>query len=236
MTDRDEASTEALRGAIRHRHGCDSRWVESVDVHEKLDGRPSGRAPSRCSISWATRRRSGPMRGPTRRGESGASSQCLGSGLSWTPGRQSRRRSWWRSGRSDLLTQRTAGCTFHGLPVTSVNSPVPPCSATRSPPKGGLLRYYGTGAVRVRRIPDIGPGHRTRTSDPDIGPGHRTRTSDPDIGPGRRTRTSKQPCQSARAVAPRHAPGRVCGAFATTVLKMRGLVGLSQRRGSCFAM
>jgi hypothetical protein len=134
------------------------------------------------------------------------------------------------------LTQRTAGCTFHGLPVTSVNSPVPPCSATRSPPKGGLLRYYGTGAVRVRRIPDIGPGHRTRTSDPDIGPGHRTRTSDPDIGPGRRTRTSKQPCQSARAVAPRHAPGRVCGAFATTVLKMRGLVGLSQRRGSCFAM
>jgi hypothetical protein len=88
------------------------------------------------------------------------------------------------------LTQRTAGCTFHGLPVTSVNSPVPPCSATRSPPKGGLLRYYGTGAVRVRRIPDIGPGHRTRTSDPDIGPGHRTRTSDPDIGPRHRTQTS----------------------------------------------
>jgi hypothetical protein len=36
MTDRDEASTEALRDAIRHLHGVDSRWVESVDVHEKF--------------------------------------------------------------------------------------------------------------------------------------------------------------------------------------------------------
>jgi hypothetical protein len=34
--DKDEASTEALRDAIKHLHGCDSRWVESVQVHEKL--------------------------------------------------------------------------------------------------------------------------------------------------------------------------------------------------------
>ena len=34
--DHDEASPEALRDAIRHLHGCDSRWVESVHVHEKL--------------------------------------------------------------------------------------------------------------------------------------------------------------------------------------------------------
>jgi hypothetical protein len=33
--DIDEASAEALRDAIRHLHGIDSRWVESVDVHEK---------------------------------------------------------------------------------------------------------------------------------------------------------------------------------------------------------
>jgi hypothetical protein len=35
-SDRDEASVEALRDAIRHLHGCDSRWVESTHVHEKL--------------------------------------------------------------------------------------------------------------------------------------------------------------------------------------------------------
>ena len=34
--DKDEASIEALRDAVKHLHGCDSRWVESVDVHEKL--------------------------------------------------------------------------------------------------------------------------------------------------------------------------------------------------------
>jgi hypothetical protein len=34
--DKDEASIDALRDAVKHLHGCDSRWVESVDVHEKL--------------------------------------------------------------------------------------------------------------------------------------------------------------------------------------------------------
>lgn len=29
---------KALRDAIKHMHGCDSKWVESVPVHETLDG------------------------------------------------------------------------------------------------------------------------------------------------------------------------------------------------------
>lgn len=34
----DDAGVEALRDAIRHMHGCDSRWVESVPVVEKFKG------------------------------------------------------------------------------------------------------------------------------------------------------------------------------------------------------
>jgi hypothetical protein len=34
--DKDEASVEALQDAIQHLHGCGSRWVESVEVHERL--------------------------------------------------------------------------------------------------------------------------------------------------------------------------------------------------------
>ncbi len=31
----DPAGLPALQDAIRHMHGCESRWVESVPVHEK---------------------------------------------------------------------------------------------------------------------------------------------------------------------------------------------------------
>jgi hypothetical protein len=31
----DPAGIPALQDAIRHMHGCESRWVESVPVHEK---------------------------------------------------------------------------------------------------------------------------------------------------------------------------------------------------------
>lgn len=34
----DEAGNEALRDAIRHMHGCESTFVESVPVHETFDG------------------------------------------------------------------------------------------------------------------------------------------------------------------------------------------------------
>jgi hypothetical protein len=34
----DPAGIPALQEAIRHLHGCESRWVESVPVHEKHDG------------------------------------------------------------------------------------------------------------------------------------------------------------------------------------------------------
>lgn len=32
--DNDEVSIDELRKAIKHMHGCDSRWLESVQVHE----------------------------------------------------------------------------------------------------------------------------------------------------------------------------------------------------------
>ncbi len=35
----DDAGVEALRDAIRHMHGCDSRWLESIPVHETHEGR-----------------------------------------------------------------------------------------------------------------------------------------------------------------------------------------------------
>jgi len=36
----DPAALRALVEAIRHMHGCEARWVESVSVHETLpDGR-----------------------------------------------------------------------------------------------------------------------------------------------------------------------------------------------------
>lgn len=34
----DDAGIDALREAIRHMHGCDSRWVESVPVREAFNG------------------------------------------------------------------------------------------------------------------------------------------------------------------------------------------------------
>lgn len=34
----DPTGIPALRDAIRHVHGCESRWVESVPVHETRDG------------------------------------------------------------------------------------------------------------------------------------------------------------------------------------------------------
>jgi hypothetical protein len=34
--DKDGASVEALKDALQHLHGRASRWVESVDVHERL--------------------------------------------------------------------------------------------------------------------------------------------------------------------------------------------------------
>lgn len=34
----DDAGVEALREAIRHMHGCDSRWVESMPVREMFNG------------------------------------------------------------------------------------------------------------------------------------------------------------------------------------------------------
>lgn len=33
-----EASTDTLRDAIQHLHGCDSRWVAAVPVHEQHNG------------------------------------------------------------------------------------------------------------------------------------------------------------------------------------------------------
>ena len=33
------SDTDALRGAIRHMHGCNSTWVESVPIHETFQGR-----------------------------------------------------------------------------------------------------------------------------------------------------------------------------------------------------
>lgn len=35
----DPAGLPALQDAIRHMHGCESRWVESVPVHEKHEGK-----------------------------------------------------------------------------------------------------------------------------------------------------------------------------------------------------
>ena len=34
----DPAGTQALKDAIRHMHGCDSHWIESVPVHETHEG------------------------------------------------------------------------------------------------------------------------------------------------------------------------------------------------------
>jgi len=34
----DPAGTAALRDSIKHMHGCDSKWVESVPVTEKFNG------------------------------------------------------------------------------------------------------------------------------------------------------------------------------------------------------
>lgn len=34
----DDAGVEALREAIRHMHGCEATWVESVPVRETFDG------------------------------------------------------------------------------------------------------------------------------------------------------------------------------------------------------
>ena len=34
----DDAGEPALREAIKHMHGCDSRWVESVPIHETFRG------------------------------------------------------------------------------------------------------------------------------------------------------------------------------------------------------
>jgi len=35
----DDAGIPALQDAIRHMHGCESRWIESVPVHEKHEGK-----------------------------------------------------------------------------------------------------------------------------------------------------------------------------------------------------
>jgi hypothetical protein len=35
----DPAGTEALQQAIRHMHGCDSVWIESVPIHETHEGK-----------------------------------------------------------------------------------------------------------------------------------------------------------------------------------------------------
>lgn len=35
----DPAGNAALRDAIKHLHGCDSKWVESVPVHETFQGK-----------------------------------------------------------------------------------------------------------------------------------------------------------------------------------------------------
>ena len=35
----DPAGLPALLDAIRHMHGCEARWVESVPVHETHDGK-----------------------------------------------------------------------------------------------------------------------------------------------------------------------------------------------------
>ena len=34
----DDAGTEALKDAIRHTHGCESRWIESVPIKETFGG------------------------------------------------------------------------------------------------------------------------------------------------------------------------------------------------------
>jgi hypothetical protein len=34
----DPAGVDALRDAIKHMHGCDSKWVESVPVNETFRG------------------------------------------------------------------------------------------------------------------------------------------------------------------------------------------------------
>lgn len=34
----DPAGNRALQDAIKHLHGCDSKWVESVQVHETFQG------------------------------------------------------------------------------------------------------------------------------------------------------------------------------------------------------
>jgi len=34
----DSAGTKALREAIKHQHSCDSKWVETVPVTDKLNG------------------------------------------------------------------------------------------------------------------------------------------------------------------------------------------------------
>lgn len=35
----DAAGTKALREAIKHMHGCDSKWVESIPVTETFEGK-----------------------------------------------------------------------------------------------------------------------------------------------------------------------------------------------------
>lgn len=35
----DAAGSKALHDAIKHMHGCESKWVESVPVHETFNGK-----------------------------------------------------------------------------------------------------------------------------------------------------------------------------------------------------
>jgi hypothetical protein len=35
----DDAGVEALRDAIRHLHGCEATWIESIPVREEHEGR-----------------------------------------------------------------------------------------------------------------------------------------------------------------------------------------------------
>ena len=34
----DDAGIPSLQDAIRHTHGCESRWIESIPVHETFEG------------------------------------------------------------------------------------------------------------------------------------------------------------------------------------------------------
>jgi hypothetical protein len=60
----DPAGVPALVEAIRHLHGCEAAWLESVPVHEKLNGetvwegevqvfRLSGHATAPTAYAWS---------------------------------------------------------------------------------------------------------------------------------------------------------------------------------------